>query len=455
MGRTPFGHGVLPFLFVNFQLSFSAMNLPAIDQNLCGSWTQININTYNTVPYYLQKATAEFRKDWPTFANLLGKRRWSQNQGPILRTVMTERSPMIRQTAYPQPLTVTPTVDVPVQRERTAETSPLWHDFSSVAFNWYPEFNDFLKHVKNAILDINRQIALYEETFYKTYMWDYAPYVYVVGDTSGEGIVAAPQSTDGTGKTTAWLQSMLNRVGGNGQLTFIEMSNILNKFQQVVGGTPYSGSDVPNKDSSPLTDKYCLVTSEEVYNSWAGDPWVLNNRPLALNILTEGFRGEPLGRFVTKLEKFPRRWAVTGEGATTITEHAPETVQLDSSRFDFGRTYPNPNYANPAVSQYCLSWVVGGNSYETIEVGPPPGDFTSMDPMMNWNGKAQIIKAMMVPCTNADGSTTYEFNERGRYLKAIGTVILGMLGNNAFNVLPVIHKRPLFILPSQTVPNAG
>lgn len=423
------------------------MNLPAIDQDVCGAWTQLDRDTYNTVPYYLMKATAEFRRDWSVFGNLLDSVAWKPNQGPLMKSVMTERSPVIRQTAYPQLLTEDPTTDIPITRERTATGKPRWHDFESVSFNWYPEFNDFLPHVMDALKDINRQVGIYEEMFYKTYMWNMAPYVYI----AGYGLVAAPQAEDATGKSAAWLQAQINRVGANGQLTYAEMFNALNKFEQEVGGTPYSGSGVPGKDSSPLTGKYGLVTASETYNSWAADPWVQVNRPLALNLISDAMYGDPWGRFVTKLEAYPRRFASTAGGAT-ITEHAPETVQLNPDSDDFGRTYPNPNYASPAVSQYTLSWLIGGKAYSKINVGPPPGDFTKMDPMMDWNGKARIIKSMLVPCTDANGNVVQKFNERGRYLKAIATLMTGIIGNNKFNVLPILHKRPQFIIPNLAGP---
>lgn len=425
------------------------MQLPAIDQDICGSWSQLDIDTYNTVPYYLVKATSEYRRDWSVFGNLLDNVNWKPNQGPLMKTVMTERSPVIRQTAYPELLSETPTVDIPLTRERTATGAPRWHDFETVPFNWYPEFNDFLPHVTDSLNDVNRQVMIYEEMFYKTYMWNMAPYVYV----AGVGLVAAPQSEDASAKSDAWLQALLNAIPntGSGQLSYAEMFNALNLFEQQVGGTPYSGSGVPGKDSSPLTGKYGLVTSGEVYNSWAADPWVQVNRPLALNLISDAMYGDPWGRFVTKLEAYPRRFAVDA-GAATITEYDPETVELNPDADDYGRTKPNPNYARPQVSQFAVSWLVGGKSYSKIKAGPPPGDFTKIDPMMDWNGKAKIIKTMMVPCKNAAGETVQVFNERGRYLKGIATLNTGIIGNNKFNIMPIIHRRPQFIIPNLAGP---
>lgn len=434
------------------------MNLPSIDQNLCNVWGQVAIGQYQTVPYYLVKATSEYRRDWSTWPNLLDSVPWKPNQGPEMRAVMTEPSPILRQTAYPELLTVEPTVDVPFTRERIAKGKVRWHDFQTPQWYFYNDFNDFLSHTQDGLKDINRQVLIYEEMFYQTYIWDLSPYVYI----AGYGLVNAPTSEDGTGKNAAWLQAqiaLLDAQGANGTLSFASMANALNDFEQVMGGTPFEGSGIPGKDSGPLKGKYCVVTASETWNSWTADPWVLNQRPLNMNIVNEGYYGDPFGRFMVKLQAYPKRWSIDANFSPTAP--APQTVDLDPNSVTYQRTLPNPVYARATpgpggavadCSPITVSYVVGGASYSKINVGPPPGDWKRINPMMDWNGKAYLTKDFLIPCKDSNGNMQMKMNDRGRYLRAQATLTCGCIGKNPFNILPILHKRPNKIIPYQSVP---
>lgn len=432
------------------------MTLPSIDQEICQSWTQTDVDQYNSLPYYLVKETSDFRKDWSVFGNLLDNIKWQQNMGDTLRAVMTERTPVLRQTAAPSLLSARPLVDVPFVRERIAETKPRWQDFQSVHFPFYPDFTDFLSHVQDSVRDMNRMVSIFEESYYKTYMFNQSPYVYL----AGVGLAEAPVSdvdNASTGKSAAWLSAQavaLAGAAGGGLLSYPEIMNALNKFTQICGGTPFEGSGLPGKDSTALQGSYCLITSDENFNWWTADPYVLNNRPIQMNVVNEKFYGDPFGRFKVRLEAYPRRYRATGADFTMSTE-APETTEMNNLRPDYQRTKPNPLYADPANSQYAVSWLIGGKAYKKINVGPPPGDWTKVNPAMNWNGKAYLTKDFLIPCVDANDNTVYETNNRGRWLRAQASVTCGMLGLNTFNVLPIIHKRPQFIIPSQVLPNAA
>jgi hypothetical protein len=425
------------------------MTLPSIDNDICQSWTQTDMQFYNALPQYFVKETTEYRKDWAVFDKYLGSIPWQANAGREMKAIIPERSPVLRQSANPNLLSERPLLDIPLVRERTAVSKPAWQDFQTVAFPFYPSFTDFLVHVQDSLKDLNRQVVIFEQMYYKTVMFNAAPYVYV----AGVGLVNAPTSgTDpSTGKNDAWVAAQL--ASCNSTLNYAELMNALNKFTQQCGGTPYSGSGLPSGDSMPLSGKYGLVTPEEQFNAWVSDPWVLNNRMLSTNVVTAAQSGDPFGRFLVNFDPYPRRYRVAGALGSTATMEAPETVELDPDSPQYQRTFPNPLYADPASSQYTVSWLFGGmGGYKKLKVGPPPGDWRSVNPAMNWNGKAELTKDFLIPCT-LNGVTSYEQNAtRGRQIMGVASATVGMLGVNTFNVLPIIHKRPLNIIPTITGP---
>lgn len=423
------------------------MQLPAIDQNICGSWTQQNVDFYNRLPYYFQKGQAECRKQWATFSKLVNKVPWEPNMGDTMKRVMIEPSPVLRQDAFPNLLSQTPKTDIINVRERVATGKPRWQDFQSPSFNWVPSFQDFMKgNIQPTMENITRQMSLFEESFLRTYIWSWSPYVYI----AGYGLVAAPQadpdSTYTTGKSTNWMQAQCALLAGvpDGTLTFQEVFKALNVFEQEVGATPFSGSGLPSGDSQALNEKFALVTSTEVWNNFTNDPWLKENRPINMNIVSDAFKGDLFGRITTKMEYLPRRLKLDNDFVPSIV--APQTVQLDPDRDDYGRTYPNPNYSKISNidgigSQIEIGYLVGGNAYSSIEVGPPPGDFTKNDPKMNWNGKPYLTKDFLVPCADSAGTISRDANSFGRYLRLQGTVNVGCVGDNKFNIMPIIYKR--------------
>lgn len=423
------------------------MQLPAIDQNICGAWTQQQKDLYNKLDFYLMQAQADYRKHWVTWPKLLSPIPWKPNQAETLRRVGTEPTPIMRQEAVPATLQNDPNTDVISVRERKVDSKPRWQDFVSPHFHWLPSFQDFMKHIDDTMENINKQTSYFEDIFYRTMLFHWAPYVYVCG----VGMVQAPTadpSTDGsTGKTNAWLQAQitaLSGVGENGNLTFSELYKAFNQFEQEAGATPFMGSGLPGGDSSPLNEKFCLVQSPESWNNFVDDPWVKENRPLGMNIVTESFKGDIFGRIRSKAERYPLRYAVTNDWVPS--QKQPEVIEENPNASDFGRTKPNFEYARPSESPIEVAFLVGGKPAEYIEVGPPPAEFTrNLDQgsavKMNWNGKAYLTKEFLVPCKNAAGDTVLQANSFGRYLRAQATLALGISIFNGQNIMPIIYKR--------------
>ena len=422
------------------------MQLPAIDQNVCGDWTQDDRSAYAQLPYFLELGKTQYRQRFATWPKLLGKRNWQKNQGDTMKVVMIEPTPVIRQFAEPNLLSVAPKVDVVSVRERTTTAQLRWQDFMSPVFGWQPSFESFMKgHIAPSMDNINKQMMIFEEFFLRGYIWNWAPQVYV----AGVGLVDAPQgATAATGKTTAWVAAQLAQLAGvenAGHLSFKEIYLAQSIFVEDVGATPFEGSGTPGGDSAPLNEKYCLVQSSESWNALIDDPWLKENRPLNMNIVNGAYKGDFFGRVCSKIERYPIRISVDNNFSPTYNE--PETQELNSSRDDYGRTKPNPVYSQPSQSPFEISFLVGGAAYDKIDPGTPPPDFTKpLDGReMDWSGKTYLTKNFLVPCANVDGNTHYDTNSFGRYLRLQSSWAGGIIGTNAFNVLPIIHKRKRII----------
>lgn len=425
------------------------MQLPAIDQNICSNWTEQALDLYNKLPFYFMEGQAQFRRWWATWPKLLGTVAWKPNMGDTMRTVVAEPTPILRQEAFPKLLSELPVTDVVNYRERKLDSKPRWQDFVSPHFYFLPEFQDFMKHIDNTQNNINKQMTVFENVFYRTNIWFKAPYVYV----AGVGLVDAPTAEgnstgNATGsKTNAWFSAQISDklMGAEaGYLTLQELFKVLSMFEDDVGATPFDGSGTPSGDSMPLNERYCLVLSGQAWNNFVDDPWTKENRPLNMNIVTDAFKGDLFGRIRCKLEKYPLRYAIDANGVPSTK--VPEVIEENPARDDFGRTRPNPDYTKASVSQLEVAFLVGGSSYDMIEVGPPPAEFTrdlsiGEGQKMTWNGKSYLNKNFLVPCKDANGNTFYDANSFGRYLRAQGTVTVGIRSVNPQNILPIVYKR--------------
>jgi hypothetical protein len=422
-----------------------SLTLPSIDQNTCMTWTVDDIDYYNKLPYFFVKATGAWQQRWNTWDKLLDTVPWTPNVADTMKMVGIEPTPVLRQMAFPSLLKDTPSTDIAHVKERTTTAQLYEHQFETPHFFYLPSFQDFLGNkIGPYRADLNKMVMVYTESFYRTHMFHFAPYVYI----AGVGMVAAPSSAGnaaGTGgKTNAWLAAnVLNKAIT--PLSFKTLYAALNQFEQEVGATPFSGTQLPNGLSAPLDDKFLLVGPSEVWNNFIDDPWLKENRPLNLNIITQGFYGDIFGRIRFRHEKYGLRIAVDDTDFTP-TYHAPEISVLgDANDPELYRTMPNPNYASSAVSEIGVAWLVGGPSYKIINVGPPPEAFTSTDVNgimgMNWNGKVYMNKNFLIPCVADDRTVFYKTNDRGRYLRLQADATMGIVGYNKFNVMPIFYQR--------------
>lgn len=426
----------------------TASTIPALDQILCNVWPEISVDTYAKYDYVLTKAEATRRKMWPTFGPLIKDTvPWNRQPSTTMRAVLVEDAPIMRQSFRPKYLTSQPLESIFMVRERTAEARLYMQDYSSIAFSFLPSFQDFMQgNVVPTRKTIEKQVMVDEELFYRTYMWDYSPNVYVCG----QGRKSAPvgRATETTSaKTDAWIAAQLSLTGGVKPLTIEEVFNAGSVFMEEIGAEPYSGDGMPNGDNQILDQKFVLVTSNEAWLQFTNDPWVKENRPDGMNILNSAFKGPIHDTIVGRIEKWPMRWSV--DANNDITENAPEIVDLNSSSPDYGRPQPNPSYTklDDDGSPYEVAWLFGGRHYKRIETGPPPELFAGSvaDPAklkgMTWNGQIYLNRPLLVPCVDVNNTMQYKENNRGRYIQWLGSQALGCLGIYTWNVMPIIHRR--------------
>lgn len=424
--------------------------MPAIDQNICAMWPEQDQNTYNKLPYYLDKAEASRRKKFETWEPLLTDTiDWTPNMADTLKLVVTEMAPVLRQSTRPNSISTEAKGDIFNVRERTSTASLVWQKFFSPKFRFYSAFMDFMKgQLVPTRKTIEEQITWFKETFYRTYMWDYSPFVYVVG----RGLVAAPVGRDANGnslKTAAWIQSILQDSSPPDYLTYASVFDILSAAMEERGMEPYEGDVVPGDSGMSLGEKYCLVCSREAYMRFVNDQWVKENRMLTLDIVNSKFKPTPFGMVMARMEKYPLRWKTSAsDNYQTVTEPAPETIVTDVNSSEYNRTLPNPDYAKIANSPYEIAWFVGKNGgYRRIGVGAPPEFFagSTTDPAkiagMEWNGRVYATKNFPIQCTDAVGQTQLDLNSFGEYLRWQSSLVLGAVAVNPQNVLPIIMKR--------------
>lgn len=429
---------------------------PSNDQNPVGKWPTLGQNWYNSLPVYFAAFTSERRKHRALYQNLVpGRFPWQPNMGPVQRRIAQEKPPLIRQTANPRLISQVPLVDITATAERSNDVYVYRHRFMSGIFNFLPEWQDFKKHVDMNLEAVQDAVDSYYDIFLRERMLQYAPYVYI----AGQGLVSAPtgfvQDANGNWsgkKDVAWIQQQITAFPAATTLSLAELFKALNAAESTVGMTPYAGSGLPQGDSRPLDMKFCLVASGERWNQFVDDPWTKENRPLNMNIVTEGFKGDLWGRIVTKLESHPIRYLQAAAGTVTLPN--PEEWAIDLDRPENNkRAQPGTDYAVNA--QWELNFLVGGKFGSRMDVGAPPSAFTgSVNSVkgMTWNGRPYITNQFLIPGLNDAGTVVNQLaSQWGEDILIQAQLAMGYAPDNAFNVLPILSKRLIGVTTSGAV----
>ena len=424
--------------------------MPAIDADVCSGWTENDLDAYNSMSFYLAKMQVERRETWGTFSKFTQKRKWKANNGPLLRGVRTAPSPHMRQFAMPSVMRNLPKKDVMNVREVKADADVRRHRFESQNLNFWPSFNDFMDHVDETGKDIMEKIERYEDLFLRTAIWHMSPYVFVCkanGDidvlTSSDGVPiwsGVGDFTDGTdGKTAAWLQATLPQVTGNLSLTGLNKAFTI--FETDFRVPAFSGKLMPSGQDNGLDGLYAVTTSSEAYNQFTFDPWLKDNKNCDFDIVNKSFRGKIFGRLTCGLEDMVMRCTTAG------VFHAPELRVATDDAYNSGDTEPNPSYTDIGTSPVEIGFLAGGFGYESIEVGPPPSQFTGDSPPHNfpgmwWNGEVKLTKQFLLECIDPDtGAVRYEQNTYGEWLRFVSQAAFGILAKNRRYMAPIIYLR--------------
>jgi hypothetical protein len=420
------------------------MQLPAIDQNVCGQWTQVDKDYYNSLPYYLVKFTADYRKRWAKWQNSFRtKLRWQPNMGDTMRLAAQEWSPVIRQEAHPSLLSATPTTDINFTRERTMDVNIYRHRFQTREFWFLPEFQDFFNHLEHEYEDLQKQITVYEDAFLRTRVFHHSPFVYVCGVGLVDAPTGIPNAAGTAAKTNAWLAQQFEQ--DVQPLTAREVFKIGAIVENQLGMTPYNGSGLP-KENEGLDIRYKLLMDPEVFMTMTGDSYIQGAKTDSLDLVTKTFKGSLFGMVASDFERYPLRYKYA---ANTVTIPAPEIVSEAVQSEEKYRTRPNPDYSVNA--QYGVAFWMGGESYKPLDVGPPPSMFSkSIEGAvgMNWNGKPRWTKDFLIKCKDGDEAAQYELNTTwGEHMRAQAQLAMGIAPLNAYNVVPILYKRQTGVLP--------
>lgn len=413
-------------------------NLPEYEN----AYSQEDVNKYAKLPFYLAMLEAAMFPQWQTYNTLFGKINWQPNMGSQMTGVRAEPTPVGQSVFYPNPITSLPNKDV-VENFETEENAVLHlHDVDSKQFNFLPNFQDFrTNQIDFAHSDIVRQISVKNDMFIRSHALERAPYMIVAGNLGGDAVlgtkplILAPNSgaavttftANTVTKNAAFWQSAIAQVGTNLSLALVDYA--VNVLRDDIGANYFEGTVNTPKDNELVKGKFVLIGSSEAYQNFKWDLNFEKFRNVNLEYFTQGFRGSIFDEVTYKTERFPLRFKADG------TMPVPEIMNANTFQ-----TEPNPEYVN---APYELAILVGADAFKTIKVGPPPKAFASgkISPMkfysMKWNGEVTLTDQIIVKY--ADG--TLDLNNRGRFLKFISQVVMGIIPNKRRAYLPILFAR--------------
>lgn len=419
--------------------------MPAIDQNVVTSWNEQEQNMYNSYPFWLAKYEVKHRETYATHSKLFGRRKWERNMGTVMRGVRKEPSPHLRQEATPQELYKVPQKDILDVQEMIIETTLKRQRFESRIIPFYPVFNDFLRdHLTAVSKDIVEKRQRYEDLFCRTCAFHQAAHV-MVASGNPEIITGVPM-WDGKdvanlvaqGKNQGWRQATLPLVGEPGNLSIINAFLADSYLREDVRAVPWSdgGSGMP-KDDNAMPGKNVLVCSNEAYNQFRFDPFLLDNRRIDLDVVQHGFKGAIGDNIVCRVEDLPLRMGADGSFPVP-QQRITNADAYNKNESVLGTTYQNAPFE--------WAFMYAADAFEMIDVGAPPSEFTGGTMPkgfadMFWNGEVKFTKLFNIPYTDENGAAYQEFNTYGEHMKAICQLVLGVLGTQRRNVLPILFKR--------------
>lgn len=400
--------------------------------------------------------------NWNEFDQMYGSIPWQENMGSVMEAVTPQRSPVGRSFFFPNPITQASNKDI-YQISESNETAILYkHKYGSFVFNFIPTFTVFWdKYIKFNSDDIVKQIAVSNNQFIETQMWQNCTYVYLCGTGLVGGVPTGDMNqayTAAGSKTAAWLVATTLGTGGltgaQRNLSLRDVYRAIMNLQDDLGAPSFNGSKNMPKDNEGLKGRYALFCGSEDFFNFTFDPDVKGingsngNGALAsvnLDLLFNDFKGSLFGTVTCKIKKYPIRYntvdILDGGGGVLWAKGTP----IDPEIFDptDNKWKPNPYYTNLVSAPYSIAWLLGDSFCKTLKVGPPPKEFATKNMSgdkfysLRWNGEVRLTDQILI--TNADGSI--ELNDFGENLQLKAQLTHGLIMTEPRFAFPMIVKR--------------
>jgi len=415
------------------------------------------VNRFAQLPFYLVHNEIAQYAVWNEFDQLYGSIPWQENMGSVMEAVTPQRSPVGRSFFFPNAITVASNKDIYQISESNEQAVLYKHKYGSFVFNFLPSFQVFWdKYIKFNSNDIVKQIAISNNQFIETQMWQQAQYVYLCGT----GLVSgAPTGTmnaaynAANSKTAAWLIAITQGTGGNtGAIQNLRLRDVyraIMNLQDDLAAPSFSGAQNMPKDNEGLKGKYALFCASEDWFNFTFDPDILNKlqglAPCDLNLVFNDFKGVLFGTITCKIKKYPVRFNIANvldpNGNTLWSAGTP----IDPEIFDpiDQKWKPNPYYTSLVSAPYAIAWLLGDNYCKTLKVGPPPKEFATKNMSgekfysLRWNGEVRLTDQILI--TNVDGSI--ELNDFGENLQLKAQLTHGLIPCERRFAFPIILSR--------------
>jgi hypothetical protein len=402
-----------------------------------------NTSWYNELPVWMAMQEVNDLIDFPRWTKKYKKRSWKPNMGPLLQTVIAERSPKSSQVNTPANMNETTLSTVVAHYERANYANMKVQNFQSFQFHWLPSQEDFRTgQVATAKDDLMRQISFAYDDFIRWQAFNTAPNVYVVGKAGGglTPVLYGEATPTSTWRDANFLTTQGNNVGavGAGFLNYEQICAIRTIFETIVGATPWNGSPGTPAENATLKGKFILTGGSDIYDALAFDRWVLDNRPIQMNLLNSLFRGAISDNITFLQEKWPIAFTEAGV-------QPPEEIEMQLPNLTYGSQFnyeviPNPDYVN---APYRVAFLEGNEPSEILEIGPPPAPFSQQNisqekfVKMKWNGEVKLTDNLLI---NYGNGITPDTNKYGELVQLIAKCAMGFVPKKSRWCLPIIYR---------------
>lgn len=405
----------------------TTLNLAANDRHLAGQ----DPAKFTKYDIYFTLFAAQELQNWETWNKLTGTEKWTTNMGPLMRAVTPEGSPVTEQEPNPNPITQLSNRNVYSQTERTEDGKIYKHRFESDQISFLGPWQDVRRNQIDPLLrDITQKIVIYGDQHTRHRATQRAPYIYVCGwQGVGDNVIEVPNTKttpDITPKTTDFWKDLVANCNGPLKLEDVDRASLV--LTEDLGADPFSGakSGIPQKNDL-MKGTIMSVIGKEAWNrfKWSENADYL--KAIDTDFIHNNFQGRLWGRIDSIAERFPLRIAADG------TRPAPQIIDGNGYR------RPNPAYIN---APWELGYFAGDDFGASLEVGPPPKEFTTGSitadsAKLAWNGKPFLSSNILLKY--ADGS--YDTNDYGEMRQIKSQLAVGYVPKRALSLLPVLYMR--------------